>query len=115
MEAKSEEYVVKGDGPCLLRTTAAHTEGDEERGPSMGRDLNTHLSEYRLVYQDKIAAYFPMEVTIGVNGEREHFETSEAYFDWLQESKKAAYIWRNCVDVMALTNMANMDIDVIVH
>ena len=115
VEEKSEEYVVKGDGPCLLRTAASHMEGDEEKGPIMARDLNTHLSEYRPFYQDKIGADFPMEVTIGVNGESKKFETSEAYFDWLQESKKAAYMWRNCVDVMALSNMANMDIDVIVY
>ena len=43
----SEEYIVKGDGPCLLRTTAAHTTGDENEGPQLARDLNTHMSNYR--------------------------------------------------------------------
>ena len=56
-----------------------------------------------------------MEVTIGVNGELKVFETSEEYFDWLKESKKAAYMWRNCVDVIGLSNMTDMDIDVVVY
>ena len=53
VEEKSEEYVVKGDGPCLLRTAAAHMEGNEENGPSLARDRNTHLSEYRPYYKEK--------------------------------------------------------------
>ena len=44
VEVGSEEYVVKGDGPCLLRTTAAHTMGDENEGPQLARDKNTHMS-----------------------------------------------------------------------
>ena len=31
------------------------------------------------------------------------------------ESKQAAYMWRTCVDVIAMSNMAHMDIDIIVH
>ena len=114
VEDKSEEYVVKGDGPCLLRTAAAHIEGNEDNGPIMGRNLNTHLSEYRPYYKDKIGD-FPIEVTIGVNGESKVFEPFESYFDWLQESKKAAYMWRNGVDMIALSNMTHMDIDVVVY
>ena len=34
----SQEYVVKGDGPCLYRTAAAHTLGDEEEGPGLARN-----------------------------------------------------------------------------
>ena len=115
VEVGSEEYVVKGDGPCLLRTTAAHTMGDENEGPQLARDKNTHMSMYRNVYQEKNAADFPLTVTVGVNGETETFETVTEYFDWLQESKKAAFMWSSCVDVMAVSNMAHMDIDIIVH
>ena len=39
----SEEYVVRGDGPCLLRKTAAHMAGNEDEGLQLKRDLNTHF------------------------------------------------------------------------
>ena len=42
-----EEYLVKGDGPCLLRTLAAHTGGHENGGLQAARDLNTHMAGYR--------------------------------------------------------------------
>ena len=53
VEEESEEYVVKGDGSCLLRTAASHVLGDEDQGPQMARDLNSHLSNYRPVYEEK--------------------------------------------------------------
>ena len=84
----SEEYVVKGDGPCLHRTTAAHITGDEEDGPQKARNLNKHLSNYTPWYKEKICGNFPLTIT------------SDQYFDWLQESREAAYKWSSCVDVM---------------
>ena len=111
----SEEYIVKGDGSCMVRTTAANITGDEDNGPQLGRDLNTHLSNYREVYKEKISADFPLTITIGVKGETKQFNTSDEYFDWLQESKEAAFKWNTCVDVIAITNMTQLDIDVIVH
>ena len=38
----SKEYVIKGDGPCLLRTTAAHIPGDQDEGPNLPGTL-THI------------------------------------------------------------------------
>ena len=105
----------KGDGPCLYRTAAAHTLGDEEEGPGLARDSNTHQSEYREYYEEKIAADFPLTITIGVKGEFKVFETPTEYFDWLQESNRAAFMWRGCVDVIAMSNMANIEIKVIIH
>ena len=115
MEENSKEFVVKGDGPCFLQTTAAHIFGDEDEGPQLARDLNTHQAEYRHIYEQKIIADFPMLVTIGISGETKQFATSTEYFNWLQESRKAAFMWRGFVDVIAMANMANMDIDIIVH
>ena len=115
VEEGSEEYVVRGDGPCLLRTAGAHLFGDENEGPQMARDLNTHLSYGRDYYEEKISADFPLTVTVGVNGEIARFENSNEYFDWLQESRRAAYKWSSCVDIMALSNMTHMDIDILVY
>ena len=115
VEINSKEFVVKGDGPCLLRTTAAHVFGDPDEGPQLARDLNTHQAEYRPHYEEKISADFPFTATIRVNGETKLLQNSTEYFDWLQESQNAAYMWRGCVDVMAIANMANMDIDMIVY
>ena len=115
VEANSQEYVVKGDGPCFCRTTAAHVYGDEEKGIELARDLNTHMALNRDYYVNKISADFPLEITIGISGENKWFENSHDYFDWLLESKQAAYRWRTCVDVIAMANMAQMDIDIVVH
>ena len=92
VEEGSKEYVVKGDGPCFLRTTSAHILGDEKDGPKLARDLNTHKALYRKIYEEKISADFPLKVTIGVQGQFRIFENSTEYFDWLMESKEAAYM-----------------------
>ena len=102
VEEKSMEFVVKGDGPCFIRTTGAHIFGDEDEAPQLARDLNTHKAEYRQTYEEKISADFRMLVTIGIHGETKQFATSTEYFDWLQDSRKAAYMWRGCVDVIAM-------------
>ena len=104
----SEEYVVRGDGPCLLRTTAAHTAGDEDEGPQIARNLNTHLSNYRYIYKEKISADFPLTIQIGVKGDTKTFKNSDDYFDWLQESNEAAYKWNGCVDVIGVCNITQM-------
>ena len=69
VEEGSKEFIVKGDGPCFLRTTAAHTAGDEKSGPELARDLNTHQSMYRPIYEQKISADFPLKITVGVQGQ----------------------------------------------
>ena len=115
VEEGSQEYLVKGDGPCFLRTTAAHVVGDQREGPQLARDLNTHQAEYRTIYEEKVSADFPLSITIGVQGQEKTFENSNDYFNWLQESHEAAFMWRGCVDVIAMCNMANMDIDMIIH
>ena len=115
MEEKSEEYVVKGDGPCLLRTTAAHIFGDENEGVNMARNLNKHQSNNRKYYMDKIGADFPLTVKLGSGGNTRIFQDGEEFFNWLESSEEAAYMWRGCVDLMAVSNMANMNIDIVVH
>ena len=115
VEDGSQEYIVQGDGPCFLRTTAAHVMGDQRDGPQIARDLNTHQAEYRSIYQEKVSADFPLTITIGVQGQEKTFLNSNDYFNWLQESHEAAFMWRGCVDVIATCNMTNMDIDMIIY
>ena len=50
-----------------------------------------------------------------MKGETKLFNNCEEYFDWLAESKEAVYMWRGCVDVLAISNMAHMEIDIVVH
>ena len=61
-------------------------------GIQLARDLNTHQAEYREVYEEKISADFPLNITIGIGGETKLFKNSKAYFDWLQESQEAAFM-----------------------
>ena len=99
----------------FLRTTSAHIDGDQNNWPQYARDLNTHQALYRNYYIEKISADFPLTVTIIVKGEVKVFENPNDYFDWLLEATKATVIWRGCVDVMAISNLANMEIDIVVH
>ena len=96
----------------MLRTTAAHMCGDKEEWLQLARDLNTHQALYRSYWEDKISADFSCTITVGVNGETKELANSTEYFDWLQESRSAAYLLMSCIDVMALTNM---NIDIIIH
>ena len=48
-----------------------------------------------------------MTITIGVNGEKKHFQKGQEqdFFDWLAEAPEAAYMWRGCMDIIGLSNM----------
>ena len=115
VEDKSEEYVVKGDGPCLLRTTAAHNYGNENEGVNMAQMLNKHQSNYKDHYKEKISVDFPMTVKLGRGGETRTFEKSDDFFNWLEGSEEATYLWRGCLDLMAVSNMLHMNIDLVLY
>ena len=66
IEEDSYKYGGNGDGPCLIRKTSAHIQGDPDKFEQIARDLNTHEAEYRKEYVKLIEADFPLEVTIGV-------------------------------------------------
>ena len=83
LNEESFEYIVTGDGPCLIRTTAAHTKGDQDEFEQLARDLNTHEARYRNKYMKLIEADFLMKVTIGVKGETKTFKKGQEneFFD----------------------------------
>ena len=109
--------MVPGNGTCLIGTTAVHIEGDTENTTQLAMDLNTHIAMYRDIYLPKIEADFPLTVTIGVAGETKIFPKGQEqeFFDWLMSSPGAVYMWRGCLDIIALSNMLRMDVDCIVH
>ena len=113
----SKEAVVPGNGTCLIGTTAVHIEGDTENTAQLAMNLNTHIAMYRDIYLPKIEADFPLTVTIGVAGETKIFPKGQEqeFFDWLMSSPGAVYMWRGCLDIIALSNMLRMDVDCIVH
>ena len=113
----SKEAVVPGNGTCLIGTTAVHIEGDTENTKQLAMNLNTHIAMYRHKYLPKIEADFPLTVTIGVSGETKIFSKGQEqdFFDWLMSAPGAVYMWRGCMDIIALSNMLRMDIDCIVH
>ena len=112
-----KENVVPGKGDCLIATTAAHTAGDVENTVQLARDLNTHIAMYRPYYLPKIQADFHLNITIGVNGGNKILNKGQEqnFFDWLAEAPETAFMWRGCMDIIALANMFRMDIDCIVH
>ena len=62
----------------------------------------------------KIAADFPFTAQIGIKGRTMRFEEGEEdlYFDWLLENKDAIFMWRGCVDVVAICNPTQLKIDI---
>ena len=108
-------YKVPGDGACCPTSTSLHLWLDKRRGTELARDLNTHIGMHREYYEPKLL--FPIIVEIGIGGKTETFEDTdgdkERFFDWLVTSKEGAYMWREGVDVLAISNLCNMEVDVV--
>ena len=115
LHPNSLEYCSVGDGACCLNCFAMWIELDESKGPGFGRDLNTHIAEYRTTYEPKME--FPLDVIIG-GGKKIRYEDNmierDSFFGTLVSSIEASYMWRNSVDVIALANLTNMPIEVTV-
>ena len=79
----SQEYVVSGDGPCLLRTTAANLFGDHEGGPHLARDLKNTRQNTDLDMRKKYVSTSPFIATIGIDRETKVLHRSTQYFDWI--------------------------------
>ena len=56
---------------------------------------------------------FPRSVTVG-NGKVLRFEEGEEnkFFDTLVESKECSFMWRGCVDIVAMCNMTQLKVDI---
>ena len=108
-------YEVPGDGACGPTSTSLHVWLDKRRGAELARDLNTHIGMHREYYKPKLL--FPKTVEIGTGGKTETFEDTdegkERFFDWLVTSKEGAYMWRDGVDIVAISNLCNMKVDVV--
>ena len=110
----SKEFCVTGDGACCLNCLAAWICLDPSQGPVLGRDMNTHIAEYRPYYKEKLA--FPLTITIA-GGKRVVCKEGEEdkFFDTLVSSREASYIWRESHDMVALANFTQMDVEVVVY
>ena len=109
-----KEFCVIGDGACCLNCLAAWILLDPTQGPVLGRDMNTHIAEYRPYYRNKLA--FPLTIT-KAGGLREVFEAGDEdkFFDTLVSSPEASYMWRESHDLIALANFTNMEVEVVVY
>jgi hypothetical protein len=107
--------IVLGDGTCCMRCVAVHLDLGEEKGPELSRELNKHMSKNREVYRQSMS--FPRTVYKGRGQMSETFEDSEdevnRFFDWLDSSEDAVYIWRESADMIAIANYFNMEIEVV--
>ena len=83
-----------------------------DMGPQTGRDLNTFIASYREHYEPLME--FPMDIVIGVGGKKIRFEVGEedSFFNTLVSSQEISFMWRNGIDIQALTDMTNMPIEV---
>ena len=108
------EYCVRGDGACCLNCLAAWIYLDATHGPVLGRDLNTHLAQYRPYYKNKLP--IPLTVTVS-GGLLRTFDKGEEddFFDYLLESPEASFMWRESADMIGLTNFTQMEVEVNVY
>ena len=107
------EYIAEGNGACCVNCLAMWLFLNEiEIGPQTGRDLNTFIASYREHYEPLME--FPMDIVIGVGGKNIRFEVGEedSFFNTLVSSQEMSFMWRNGIDIQALTYMTNMPIDV---
>ena len=105
------------NGSYIIGSTSLHIAGDHHQTTFLARGANKHISSYRSYYLEKLQADFPLTLTIGTDGKKKHFKQCEEdrFFDWLVEAEEAEFIWRGCVDIIALTNHLQMDVDCIVY
>ena len=105
------EFVVPGNGACCLNCLAAFIYLNPQEGPPLGRDLNTHMATYRPEYLKRLS--FPRSVTVG-NGKILNFKEGEEnkLFDTLVESKECSFMWRGCVDVIAMCNLTQLKVGI---
>ena len=83
-----------------------------EKVPQMSRDRNTFMASYREIVEPQME--FPMDVVFGVVGKKIRFKMGEedSLFNNLVTSQEMALMWRNNVDIQALTDLTNMPIEV---
>ena len=82
-----------GDGACCLNCLAAWILLDPKQGPILGRDMNTHIAEYRRYYKEKIS--FPLTVTLA-GGEIKVFQEGD------EDGLKGWRMRRECVCLIAI-------------
>ena len=114
LHPESVEFVVPGNGACCLNCLAAFIYLDPQEGPRLGRDLNTHSPTYRPEYLKRLT--FPRSVTVG-NGKILNFKEGEEskFFDTLVESKECSFMWRGCVDIVAMCNLTQLKVDIDIY
>ena len=116
LNLNSLEFIAEGDGACCMNCLAMWIFLDETvMGPQSGRDLNTFIASYREHYENAIS--FPMTVTIGIGGKTIEFEEGEedSFFDTLVSSQEMSFMWRNGLDVQALSDMSKMPIECYIY
>ena len=57
------EFSVEGNGACCLNCLAAFIYPDSHEGPTLERDVNTHIAMYREEYRKRLV--FPRSVNVG--------------------------------------------------
>ena len=106
---------VIGNGACGPNCAATHVWLDGRRGTEFSRDLNTHIGIHSGEYMDHIS--FPRTVILGNGLSNEHFkdrvEDREMFVHFLVADPDAAYMWRESLDLQAMSNMSNMPIDIV--
>ena len=115
LHPESVEFVVPGNGACCMNCLGAWIMLQVSEGTQLSRDMNTHLAEYRDEYVNKMP--FPRTICLGPTGEKKMYRKGEQnkFFDTLVESHEASFMWRESVDVNAMANFANMEIEIDIY
>ena len=107
--------LVIGNGACGPNCAATHLWLDSRKGPEFSRDLNTHIGIHSEEYIQHIT--FPRTVILGNGLKNEYFgdskEEKNRFIDYLVADPTAVFMFREGVDMQAMSNMSNMDIDIV--
>ena len=106
---------VLGNGACGPNCAATHLWLDGRKGTEFSRDLNTHIGIHSEEYLEHIS--FPRTVILGNGHPNQHFQDTEEgrkrFVDFLVADPGATYMWRESLDIQAMSNMSNLEIDVV--
>ena len=106
---------VVGNGACGPNCAATHIWLDGRKGTEFSRDLNTHIGIHSEEYIHHIK--FPRTVILGNGFKNEHFGDSEEekkrFINYLVGDPTSVFMFREGVDMQAMSNMSNMDIDIV--
>ena len=117
MESDNVVYIIPGKGPCGVSAVAAGVFGDEQKGLDLRRALNDYIIMHHEYYKNKgfyadADQPFKRKVGSAENEKNVTIMNNDDLLKWLK-SDESQYMWTEGSDLAALSDMLDIDIEVI--